>query len=189
MSETAHQRFSFADYIRLEEYSNVRHEFLDGVTYAMAGGSPAHSALAARIIRRLGSQLAGRPCEVFTSDLRVRVAATGLVTYPDVSVVCGPIVTDPEDPATILNPVVVVEVLSPSTEEYDRGEKLSHYRRIEALREIVLVASAEPRLEMWRRSGAGWEQVGAGPGEIATLMSIGAQIEVDDLYRDLPADR
>ncbi|MBM3983930.1 MAG: hypothetical protein FJ304_27410 [Planctomycetes bacterium] len=72
MRETAHQRFTFADYLRLEEYSNVRHEFLDGVTYAMAGGSPAHAALAARVIRRLGSELVGRPCEIFTSDLRVR---------------------------------------------------------------------------------------------------------------------
>ncbi len=189
MSETAHQRFSFADYIRLEEYSNVRHEFLNGLTYAMAGGSPAHAALAARVIRQLGVQLAGRPCEVFTSDLRVRVAATGLVTYPDVSVVCGPIVADPEDAATILNPVVVVEVLSPATEEYDRGEKLAHYQRIDALREIVLVASAEPRLETWRRSGDGWDQVESGPGTVASLTSIGARIELDELYRDLPADR
>jgi len=189
MRETAHQRFSFADYVRLEEYSNVRHEFIDGITYAMAGGSPTHSALAARVIRRLGSQLAGRPFEVFTSDLRVRVAATGLATYPDVSVVCGPINSDTEDSATILNPIVVVEVLSPSTEEYDRGEKLTHYRHIEALQEIVLVNYAEPRLEVWRRTGDGWEPIVAGPGESATLTSIGAQIDVDELYRDLPTDR
>jgi Uma2 family endonuclease len=95
MPEPARRCFSFRDYVRLEEYSNVRHEFLDGVIYAMAGGTPAHAALAGRLIQRLGPQLQGTSSEVFTSDLRVRVSATGLTTYPDVTIVCGRLETDP----------------------------------------------------------------------------------------------
>src|SRR5439155_18899105 len=100
------------------------HEFLDGVVWPMAGGSPDHAGIAANVARLLGNQLAGQPCRVFTSDLRVRVKATGLGTYPDVTVICGQLEFDPEDPKrhTVTNPRMIVEVLSPSTEEYDRGE-------------------------------------------------------------------
>lgn len=187
MTEPARRRFSFREYLRLEEYSNVRHEFLDGVIYAMAGGTPAHAALAARLIQRLGAQLVGAPCEVFTSDLRVRVSATGLVTYPDVTVVCGKLETDPEDPASVLNPTVLVEVLSDSTAEYDRGEKLDHYREIASLREVVLVSHREPVVEVWRRDKTGtWSSQIARAGEKVQLRSIGCAFVIDDVYRDLP---
>ena len=109
MTAAARRHFSFHEYVRLEEYSNVRHEFLDGVIYAMAGGTPGHAALAARIIGKFRAQLEGKPCEVFTSDLRVRVVATGLATYPDVTVVCGRLEVDPDDPTTVINPVVLVD--------------------------------------------------------------------------------
>lgn len=166
----------------------MRHEFLDGVIYAMAGGSPAHAALAARVIRQLGPQLEGKGCEIFTSDLRVRVAATGLATYPDVTVVCGQLERDPEDPATVLNPIVLVEVLSDSTAEYDRGEKLDHYRRVTSLREVVLVAHSAPMVEVWLRAENGsWSNEGRGAGETVRLPSIGCSLVVDDIYRDLPA--
>jgi len=188
MTEPARRHFSFREYVRLEEYSNVRHEFLEGVIYAMAGGTPAHAALAARVIQRLGAQLDGRRCEVFTSDLRVRVAATGLATYPDVTVVCGKLETDPEDPATVLNPTVLVEVLSDSTAEYDGGEKLDHYRKIASLREIVLVSHREPLVDVWRRDQReAWSRQAAGVGQTVTLQSIACELAIDDLYRDLPA--
>jgi Uma2 family endonuclease len=188
MTEPARRRFSFREYVRLEAYSNVRHEFLDGVIYAMAGGTPEHAALAARVIQRLGAQLQGRPCEVFTSDLRVRVAATGLATYPDVTVVCGKLEVDPEDPASVLNPTVLVEVLSDSTAEYDRGEKLDHYREITSVREVVLVSHREPVVEVWRRDQTGaWSSQATRAGETVQLRSIGCNILIDDLYRDLPA--
>jgi Uma2 family endonuclease len=99
--------------------------------------------------------LEGKPCEVFTSALRVRVVATGLATYPDVTVVCGKLEVDPDDSATVLNPAVLVEVLSDSTAEYDRGEKLDHYRKITSLREVLLVSHREPAIEVWRRDEAG----------------------------------
>lgn len=187
MTEPARRRFSFREYLRLEEYSNVRHEFLDGVIYAMAGGTPEHAALAARIIQRLGSQLTGKPCEVFTSDLRVRVTATGLATYPDVTVVCGKLETDPVDPASVLNPTVLVEVLSDSTADYDRGEKLDHYCQIPSLREVALVSHREPVVQVWRRDETGvWSSQIARAGEQVQLRSIGCDFMIDDVYRDLP---
>jgi Uma2 family endonuclease len=189
MAAPARRRYSFHEYVLLEEYSNVRHEYLEGVIYAMAGGSPRHSALAARIIKTLGAQLVGRPCEVFTSDLRVRVKATGLGTYPDVTVICGTIERDPEETSFVTNPIVLFEVLSDSTEEYDRGEKLEHYRQIAAAREVVLVSHREPRLEIWRRNTAGtWSSAAIEAGACARLESIGCEIAVDDLYRNLPGD-
>ena len=187
MTEPARRRFSFREYVRLEEYSNVRHEFLDGVIYAMAGGTPMHAALAARVIRRLGAKLEGKGCEVFTSDLRVRVTATGLATYPDVTVVCGRLEGDPEDPATVLNPRVLIEVTSDSTAEYDRGEKLDHFRKIASLREVVLLSHERPAAEVWKRDEAGtWSSDTIAAGESVQLPSIGCELAIDDLYLNLP---
>src|SRR5690606_2499369 len=116
----------------------------------MAGGTPDHGAIAANLIASIANRLRDKPCRVYTSDVRIRVQATGLATYPDVTVVCGQEQTDPEDPkrATLINPQVLVEVLSPSTEDYDRGEKLSHYKSVPSLQEIVLVAHEERRIEL-----------------------------------------
>jgi Uma2 family endonuclease len=180
------QHFSFAEYLALEEIAAVKHEFLGGHVWAMAGGSPAHAAVAANVIAALSAQLRERPCRVFTSDLRVRVLATGLGTYPDVSVVCGRHEIDPADPRgnTVTNPVVLVEVLSPSTEEYDRGEKLAHYRRIPSLAEVVLIAHDERRLEVWRRDGERWTVDVFRAGERARLASLGCELAIDEVYRD-----
>jgi Uma2 family endonuclease len=115
------------------------------------------------------------------------VTATGLATYPDVTVVCGKLETDPEDPASVLNPTVLVEVLSDSTAEYDRGEKLDHYREITSLREIVFVSHREPVVEVWRRDQMGaWSSQIARAGEKVQLRSIGCEFTIDDVYRDLP---
>src|SRR5438128_717933 len=111
---------SFRDYLAVEEVSTVKHEYLDGEIYAMAGGSVLHAALSAAMVAALHAQIRGR-CRVYSSDLRIRVRATGLATYPDVSVVCGPVKTDPESDDTVVNPTAVVEVLSPGTIDYDLG--------------------------------------------------------------------
>lgn len=180
------QRFSFAEYLELEEASPIKHEFLDGHVWAMAGGSPDHGAVAANIIGLLAAQLRGHPCRVFTSDVRVRVKATGLATYPDVSVVCGSQETEKEDPKgnTLTNPRLVVEILSPSTEDYDRGEKLAHYKRIDALDHIVLVAHEERRIEIWRREGDHWRlDVARGDG-MADLTALGCELPLQDVYRN-----
>jgi Uma2 family endonuclease len=183
MITAAHSvRYSFAEYLALEAASNVKHEYLTGQIYAMAGGSPEHAALAAAVIGSLFAELRRRGCRIYDSDLRVRVLATGLATYPDITIVCGPNELDPEDRNTIVNPVVLVEVTSPSTEQYDRSAKFEHYRQIPSLHEYVLVSHSQPSLEVRRRSGQEWLTIQAGPGERATLVSIGCELGVDALY-------
>ena len=185
MAQLARSRFTFAEYVRLEAESRVKHEFLDGVAYAMAGGTPAHAAIAMAIGAALSVQLSGRRCRVFSSDLRIRAGVTGLATYPDVTVICGGIASDPDDASTALNPTVVVEVASPSTEGYDRGEKLAHYKTIAELREVVIAAHDRPQLEVHRREADGsWSLRVASKGERAELASIGAELDVDAVYRD-----
>jgi Uma2 family endonuclease len=180
-----HHRYTYGDYLAFEDASNVKHEFLDGEIYAMAGGIPTHAALAMTIGAALVEQLRGKPCRVMGSDLRIRVLATGLVTYPDVTVVCGPLERDPESRTTVTNPSVVVEVLSDGTEDYDRGEKIEHYRQVASLRECLLVSHREPRLDLWRRTPDGsWEHWAATGGQILRLESLGCELAVDDVYRD-----
>lgn len=174
--------YSFEDYLALEEIAGVRHEFFDGEIYGMAGGTPEHAAMAGAITSVLGAQLANRPCRVYSSDLRVRILETGLATYPDVTVVCGPSERDPASPTHVTNPKVVVEVLSPSTAEYDRGDKLGHYQQVPALQAIVLVDHAQARVELWTRDGATWTSRQLGAGDTVPLEAIGCSLRVDDIY-------
>ena len=177
-------RYTYSDYLALEEGANVRHEFFDGEIYAMAGGTPEHAAICANAIASLSAQLRDRGCRVHSSDLRVRVLETGLATYPDASVVCARAELDPANRNTITNPVLIVEVLSPGTAAYDRGEKLAHYKLIPALREVVLVAHDERLIEVWRRDDAGaWTRSEARAGSIP-LRSIDCAFELDEIYRD-----
>lgn len=179
-------RVSYAEYIALEEKSPAKHEWLDGVIYDMAGGTPDHAGLALTVGRLLGNQLEGKRCRVFSSDLKIRVLATNLGTYADISVVCGQLERDPDSHTAVTNPTVLVEVLSDSTEAYDRGEKFAHYRRIPSLREYVIVGQSKPLIEVHRKNEAGlWVLVAeAGAGEQATLESIGCVLNVDEVYLD-----
>jgi len=177
--------YTFAEYIAHEESTNAKHEYVDGQIYAMAGGSPEHSALIASVATQLANQVRGGRCRVHSSDLRIRVIATGLATYPDVTVVCGPWERDPENARTVVNPVVVVEVLSPSTQAYDRGEKLEQYMLLPSLRAAVLVAQDRRELEVWSREDAGaWARVLVISGQSAKLPAIGCTLDVDALYED-----
>jgi Uma2 family endonuclease len=184
-SPAAHSKYSIAEYVRLEDYSNVRHEFLDGQVYARAGGTPEHGAYAANVIVSLASQLRDRPCRVHTSDVRVRVSATGLDTYPDVSIVCGNVERDTEDRNAITNPAVLVEVLSPATEEYDRGEKLEHYKKIPALRAVLFVAHDERRIDLVARDSKGaWTAASFSAGQSLRVDAVDCTLAVDDVYRN-----
>jgi Uma2 family endonuclease len=183
MSTSARRvHYTYAEYLALEEESSVRHEFLDGEIYAMAGGSPDHAALAAAVIGILRGQLPPG-CRVFTSDLRVRIAATGLTTYPDASVIGGRTQRSPDDPLAVTNPVFLVEITSPSTEEYDRGEKLRHYKGLPSLREVLIVSHRHAELTRHRREEAGWSAAKAGQGAVLELASVSARIAVDEVYR------
>lgn len=188
MRQTAvgrHHRFTFAEYLEFEERSTVKHELFYGQVLAIPAATPDEGALAANVLGLLVEQLRGRPCRVLTSDVRIRVAATGLATYPDVSVVCDKQVTDPEDPAgtTLVNPAVIVEVVSPATEAYDRGEKFGHYKQIPSLQEVLHVAVDERRVELWWREGDHWTLEVRRGEEAVALPSLGVELALSEVYR------
>jgi Uma2 family endonuclease len=177
-------RYSYEEYVRYEREAREPHEFVGGLILAMAGRPLEHGGLNAAVISSLGAQLAGRRCAVFGPNTRVRVQATGNAYYPDASVVCGEILADPEDALSIANPTVLVEVLSPSTAEYDRTDKLEEYRRIPSLRHVVHVAYDESRIDVWSRVGDTWTRTTYGRGQVAPLEAIACVLEVDALYRN-----
>ena|ERR1700730_3764300 len=140
-------------YLAIERAAEFKSEFLDGVMYAMSGGSLRHSDLASNVLAELRAMLRSSECKAFNSDLRVRVSAR-MYAYPDVSVVCGkPLLADDQQDV-LLNPVIIVEVLSPSTEQYDRGMKFQLYRTIESLREYILVDQDKVLIEQYIRQDA-----------------------------------
>jgi len=147
-------RYSIADYLAREQKSHDKHEYRDGEILLMAGGSADHSLVTANVIRALGNLLTGKSCNVYDSNLRVRIPRTILYTYPDATVICGPRVLDANDPSgeTVTNPKLIVEVLSPGTEAYDRGDKFARYRQLDSFEEYVLVSLATPRLETFYRA-------------------------------------
>jgi Uma2 family endonuclease len=174
---------TYAEYLAAEAVAEVRHEFLNGEVWEMAGGTIEHGALTLAAAGELRAALRGKPCRAFSSDVRVRIPETDLATYPDLSIVCGQLETAPDDKDAITNPIVLVEVLSDSTEAYDRGAKAAHYRRISSLREYVLVSQSEPRIEVQRRSQGGrWELLEARPGETIELVSLGVRLDVAAVY-------
>jgi Uma2 family endonuclease len=176
---------TYAEYFAFEDKSTERHEFLNGEVFAMGGGTIEHARLIAGVSAALSNALRDRPCGVYSSELRIRIRATGLTTYPDVSVVCSKAEIDSEDPHAIVNPTLVVEVLSDSTEAYDRGEKAAHYRHLPSLREYVLVSQHRPRIEVYRKNEAGrWELYEYESGSRAELESVGCTLSVDEVYRD-----
>jgi Uma2 family endonuclease len=178
-------RYTYAEYVALERTSPTKHEFLDGEIYAMAGGSEEHSALAAEVLRAIGNAIGARPCRVHTSDLRVYVEAMGLSTFPDGAVVCGPLQHHPPSPdATALNPAVLLEVTSDSSEEYDTGLKLEAYRTIPSLRDYVIVSHRERRITVHHRDDRGaWTTRVAITGGQVTVETVGAALVVDEIYR------
>ena len=185
MSSTARRvHHTYAEYLALEDASSTRHEYLDGEIYAMSGGTPDHAGLAAAAIGILRNGLP-RGCRAFTSDLRVRVVETGLSTYPDGAVICGKSARAGDDRHAVVNPVVLVEVTSPSTEDYDREEKLRNYQLLPSLREVLIISHRGPRVTLVRREEDGrWTSSDFRDAEAVTLSSVGMILEVDDLYRD-----
>ncbi len=175
------------EYVALERTAFEKHEYVNGRVYAMAGGSPEHARLAAAISAELRAALRGRPCAAFTSDLRVRILATGRSTYPDVSVVCGQFERAPGDEDAVTNPTLLVEVLSDSTEHDDRGEEWAHYQRVPTLREYVLVSQHARRVEVFSRDEADprlWHYREYRDGARAALPGLGVELDVDEVYSD-----
>ncbi|MBI3909876.1 MAG: Uma2 family endonuclease [Armatimonadetes bacterium] len=185
MSAPARQRLTEQEYLAIERAAEWKSEFYDGEMFAMAGATREHNLITLNVAADLLRQLKGRPCEAYASDMRVKVEATGLYTYPDVVAVCGERRFADERQDTLLNPTLIIEVLFPSTEAYDRGEKFAHYRRLASLREYVLIAQDRPRVERFVRQEGGQEWVfteASGLQETVPLSSIGCQLTLAEIY-------
>jgi Uma2 family endonuclease len=178
-------RYTYSDYVGLELTSPTKHEFFDGEIYAMAGGSEDHSALAVAVLAVLFNAVRDRGCRAHTSDLRIYVEAVGLATFPDGSVICGPLQQHAPSPeATALNPTVLLEVTSDSSEEYDTTFKLESYRTIPTLRDYIIVSHRERRITVHSRlNGGEWTTRVAVAGARAAIDSAGAELIVDEIYR------
>lgn len=175
-------RVTFEQFLFLLEKSHTKLEWLDGIAYAMAGGTFEHSRRANRVGTLLTNALAGKPCVALQSDMLVKATPEGFAAFPDVSVVRGePIMVAHERNPALTNPTVIVEVLSSSTEDYDRGEKFERYKTIPSLRDYVLVSQDGKRIEVFSRERA-WEPKAVGPGESVALPSIGVNLAVDEVY-------
>lgn len=151
MQPLAKRKVSASEYLMAERAADSKHELVNGEVVAMAGASPAHNLLSVNLCRRLAELVASKPCVVLSSDQRIHAPATSLFSYPDVSVVCDRPQLHPDDDHTVTNPRIIVEVLSDSTEGYDRGAKFAHYQSIPSLAEYVLVSSKDKRVEHYRR--------------------------------------
>lgn len=162
--------------------SAIKHEYLNGEIFAMAGATVEHAALTAAIPGLLGGQLRGGPCRLYSSDLRVCIRASGLYTYPDGAVICGEPERVPESPTHVTNPRVIFEVLSPATEDYDRGERREHYQKLASLQVYVLVAQDRRLVEVFTRTGEAWVHRVYRPGDVVDLPSIAARFDVGELY-------
>jgi Uma2 family endonuclease len=178
-------RYTYADYVGVEMTSSTKHEFLDGEIYAMAGGSADHAALALETLRALADAIGDRPCRAFTSDLRIYVESPGLATFPDGSVICGPVQKHPPGPEeAALNPSILLEVTSDSSEAYDTGAKLAFYKTIPSLRECILVSHRERRITVHvRGEGEAWDTRVAVTGGRVHVPSLQVDLVVDQIYR------
>lgn len=172
------------EYLTLERQAETKSEYFQGEVYAMAGASPRHTLIAANTVALLVLGLKGRPCTVHGSDLRLKVPATGLYSYADVTVVCGKAQFEDRHQDVVLNPTVIFEVLSRSTEGYDRGEKFEHYRTLESLTDYVLVSQRRPLVEHFARQADGsWVlKPYAGVESTVLIPSIGCDLPLADMY-------
>ncbi len=184
MSTQPKPHFTPAQYLAFERTTDRKHEYHDGEMFAMAGASRAHAQIVTNLVATLAAQLRGKDCSVYSSDLRVKVSRTGLYTYPDVVIVCGEQRFDDEHEDTLLNPTAIIEVLSPSTEGYDRGKKFAHYRTLDSLKEYLLIAQDEPCIEQYVRQPDGnWLLHEAGDvTETVALPSVNCTLKPAEVY-------
>jgi Uma2 family endonuclease len=178
---------TYEEYLSALEVSRLKLEYCDGEIYAMAGGTPAHAELAASVTRLLGNALLGR-CRIASSDLKVRIEATDLSTFPDVTVICGERAVSGVDRNAVTNPTVVVEVTSNSSEDYDRGEKLNHYQQCPSVLAVLIVSHRRPQVMVVARAAGGWEQREYRAGQNNELQEPPLSVSVDELYAGIVID-
>ena len=176
-------RLSYEEYLELEERSDERHFYWDGEIFAMSGASPRHYEVEANLVIQIHLALQGRPCRPYTGNVRLRsLDLEGRSAYPDAVVVCGRLQTHPDDGHAVTNPTVVFEVLSSSTERFDRGDKFAWYRSFDTLRSYVLVSQERVAVEHFHREGDLWTLRILGPGDLLTLPDLGVSVPVDAFY-------
>lgn len=184
MSAEPHRRVSLEDYLAAERQAATKSEYLNGEVFAMSGASREHNLIVWNLAGALHPQLRGRSCEAYVGDMRVHIPATGLYTYPDLAVVCGEPRFEDGELDTLLNPTLLAEVLSLTSEGYDRGRKAAHYRTLDSLREYLLVSQEEIRVELFTRQEDGhWLLSEASRlEETVALGSIGCTLLLADVY-------
>lgn len=172
------------EYLAIERQAEFRSEYFAGEVFAMAGASRRHNRIVTNLVTALDNQLRARPCNVYSNDMRVKVKSTGLFTYPDVVLTCGEERFADKENDVLLNPLVIIEVLSDSTEAYDRGKKFENYQSIESLKEYLLVSQDSQRVEQFvRQSGRNWIYSEAHePGETIKIQSIECELKLEDIY-------
>jgi Uma2 family endonuclease len=187
MSSLSEPYFTPEEYLELENKAETKSEYISGQIYAMSGASIPHNIITANVIGSLYAQLRGKPYRVYPGDLRVKVPATDLYTYPDVVVICGRPELDERDPMTVTNPSVIVEVLSPSTEAYDRGAKFAHYRRLDTLTDYLLISQDKMQSEHYSKwSDKQWLlRISESGTDRVEISSIGCDLLLSDLYEDV----
>ena len=183
--------YSLKQYLDLEKQSREKHEYFQGRIYQMAGGSPNHSLIASNLSRLLGNALEERPCRVFNSDLQVYVKSKDLVTYPDVSVVCGEVAYAGEDRNLVTNPLVIAEVLSPSTASYDQTTKFNLYKGLDSLEDYLLVDNRSLSVIYFHKLGPNqWvQQIFTLPQDTFTLQSLGVELSLARIYAKVEFDQ
>lgn len=184
MSAVPNRKLSPAEYLAIEKKAEFKSEFFNGEMFAMAGASRPHNRVKDNLIGELFTRFKGGPCQTFSSDQRVLVGRTGLYTYPDLLIVCGEVESMEDDEDTITNPRVIVEVLSPSTERYDRGAKFRNYQQVPSLTEYVLVAQDEAVVERFVRQADGtWGYTSfVGLEAVLALSSVPVSVPLADVY-------
>lgn len=184
MSALPKPSLTAAGYLAIERAAETKSEFFEGEMFAMAGTTKNHARIVMNLSRELSGRLKGRTCEPFATDLRVKVEANGLYTYPDLVVVCGEQRFEDDLLDTLLNPTLIVEVLSEATERYDRVKKFDLYRALPSLQEYVLVSQSEPRVEQFRRQPDGeWNlRITTDPTAFVNLTSLECEIPFAEIY-------
>ena len=187
MSAVPKPTYTFEEYLAREKNALTKSEYYRGQIFAMAGASPRHNMIAVNAVASLRVRLRGSPCRPFHSDQRIRIPASGLATYPDVSIVCGDLQLDAVDRDAIVNPRVICEVLSKSTESYDRGKKFDLYRQLESLQEYVLVAQDEPQVDHYVLQAHGSWLLTVFKGLEAKLEfpSLSIELLLSEIYEDI----
>lgn len=189
MDRVPEQYLSLEEYFKFEETSDIKHEYFQGAIFAMTGASKKHNMLTVAIVSNLYSQLNGKPCQPYAIDFRLKIEAVTMYTYPDLSVICGEPQSADGRQDTFTNPTIIMEVLSESTEAYDRGKKFAFYRTIPSLREYLLIAQDKPHVERYRQTNHGWlfTEYSALDEEVV-LDSIGCTLSLADIYKRVSFD-